>query len=136
MLGSLIGLVMDLDRKVLAVGAVLVIVVFSAVGYFVFSGGGGGSSGGDVDLGQQIDFSAVGDSGGSGRSEDSGESVQPAAPALLDESVVAERVAATIEAMVRRDPGSDSHSRHSGHAAGGTQVNRARSDRILQLDPP
>ena len=132
MLGALIDLVLDLDRKVLVGGILLVVLVFAVIGFFLFSGGGG-PPGGAVDLGEQIDFSAVAPSGEPGSSGEPGGSVPPP---LLDESVVAERVAATIEAMVPAEtPAPTLTPDIAATLQAELRANRARSDRILQLGP-
>lgn len=128
MLGSLIEIVLGVNRIVLFGVLGAVVLGGSMLLFFVFSGNGG--SGGNVDLEQQIDFSAV--DGNPGADPDQ----EGRGPGLLSESVIAERVAATVAAIVPTHtpvptPTPDIAATLQAELA----ANRARSDRMLKLDP-
>ncbi len=134
MLGAALDFIFNMNRLVLfgVVGGVLAVCLFAFV-YLVFMKGGDGDvPGGSVDLSGQIDFSALADAG-----DGSGDGAGPAAgPVMLEESVVAERVAATVEAMGPRETPVPTRTPDiAATLQAELNANRSESDRILKLDP-
>ena len=137
MLGDALDFIFNMNRLVLfgVAGGVLAVLVFGFV-YLVFIKGGDDAPGGTMDLSGQIDFSALADAGGG--SGDGGGSADAAAavPVMLEESVVAERVAATVEAMGPREtPVPTPTPNIAATLQAELNANRSESDRILKLDP-
>ena len=137
MLGTAVDFIYNMNRLVLfaLVGGVLAVCAFGFV-YMVFiKGGGDEAPGGNIDLSGQIDFSTLPDAGdvaGSGGGADSAAAV----PVMLEEDVVAERVAATIEAMGPFEtPVPTPTPDIAATLQAELNTNRSESDRILRLDP-
>jgi hypothetical protein len=137
MLGAALDFIFDMNRVVLfgVVGGVLAVCLFAFV-YLVFIKGGDETPGGTMDLSGQIDFSALADSGAGGGAGPGGAAGPAAGPVMLEESVVAERVAATVEAMGPREtPVPTPTPDIAATLQAELNANRSESDRILKLDP-